>query len=150
MGFAGGVCALSDEHPPSASIVAKAAAGTIRNPAARIFETTTFRVRIGVLLSTTVAAAVRLFRSSRNPRGRRSRADGFYTRWAGCLKEGIAAGLRRVRSYGTENQMTANGGISTAIECENPCHGIAAASTPPMLPALEPPYAAASVLRISR
>src|SRR5208283_3884947 len=102
-----------------------------------------------VLLYTTVAAAVRLFCNSGNPRGRRSRADGFYTRWAGGLKEGIAAGLR-VRRYGTENQMTANGGISIAIECENPCHGIAAASTPPMLPALEPPYAAASVLRISR
>src|SRR5271156_6334310 len=45
-----------------------------------------------VLLYTTVAAAVRLFRSPGNPRGRRSRADGFYTRWARCLKEGIAEG----------------------------------------------------------
>src|SRR5208282_788593 len=52
--------------------------------------------------------------------------------------------------YGTENQITASGGIWIAIECENPRHGIAAASTPPRLPTLDPPYAAASVLRISR
>src|SRR6267142_6336508 len=57
-----------------------------------------------------------------------------------------AAGYRT----GAANHSTASGGISIAIECGNPCHGIASAFTPPILPTFDPPYAPESELRISR
>ena len=48
------------------------------------------------------------------------------------------------------SQSVPSGGMLSSAECDCPIHGIASASTPPMLPTSEPPYTLASVFTTSR